>query len=154
MPTTDPAHTAPPARSADKTRHAETPLRMPTAAHAARGLGRLLRLRCPDCGNGNVLGRWGRVRSRCGACNFRYERTQDSYFSGAMFFGLLLGEGIFALTLLIVVVASWPDVPWDALTFGAPLGMLLILPVLLPVSKVIWLSVDVLVRPVLPEERQ
>jgi uncharacterized protein (DUF983 family) len=125
---------------------------MPTAAVALQGLGRLLRLRCPHCGQGPVLGAWGRVRERCTPCGFRYERTNDSYFSGAMFFGLLLGEGVFALSLLIVVVSSWPDVPWDALTYGAPLGMLLLLPLLLPVSKVIWLSIDVLVRPVQPDE--
>jgi uncharacterized protein (DUF983 family) len=143
----------PPLRSEQKSRHAETPLQMPTARQALRSLGRAFRLRCPHCGGGWVLTPWGRVRKRCTACGFRFERTDDSYFSGAMFFGLLMGEGLFAVALLLVVVANWPDVPWDALTYGAPLGMLLILPLLLPFSKVVWLAIDVLVRPVLPEEQ-
>ena len=83
-------------------------------------------------------------------CGFRFERTEDSYFSGAMFFGLLMGEGLFAVVLLFVVVANC-ECAVDALTYGAPAGMLLILPFLLPFSKVVWLSIDVLVRPVLPE---
>ena len=69
-----------------------------------------------------------------------------------MFLGLMIGEGTFALSLLIVLVTTWPDVPWDGLTYGAPLGMLLLLPIILPFSKVVWLAVDVLLRPVTPHE--
>jgi uncharacterized protein (DUF983 family) len=137
----------------NRSRHSESPLQMPNPSQALRALGRAFRLRCPNCGGGWVLSRLGRVRVRCSGCGFRFERTDESYFSGAMFFGLLMGEGLFALSLLIIVMASWPNVPWDALTFGAPAGMLLILPVLLPFSKVVWLAIDVLVRPVQPEER-
>jgi uncharacterized protein (DUF983 family) len=126
---------------------------MPNSRQAFRALGRALRFRCPHCGNGWVLSHFGKVRERCAACGFRFERTDESYFSGAMFFGLLMGEGLFAVSLLIIVVASWPNVPWDALTFGAPIGMLLLLPILLPFSKVVWLAIDVLVRPVQPQEQ-
>ncbi len=139
--------------SAERSRHSESPLQMPNTRQALRGAGRALRLRCPHCGKGWVLTRFGRVRPRCTECGFRFERTDESYFSGAMFFGLMMGEGVFALSLLVIVLASWPNVPWDALTVGAPAGMLLLLPLLLPFSKVVWLSVDVLVRPVQPYEQ-
>jgi uncharacterized protein (DUF983 family) len=134
-------------------RNAETPLQLPSVAQALRTFGRAFRLRCPDCGKGRVLTTRGRVRERCSACGLRYARTDGNYFSGAMFFGLLMGELLFAVTLLFVVVGTWPNVPWNALTYGAPAGMLLIVPFLIPFSKVVWLTVDVLVRPVMPEEK-
>jgi uncharacterized protein (DUF983 family) len=139
--------------SPERARHSESPLQLPNSRQALRALGRALTFRCPHCGGGWVLSRLGRVRERCSACGFRFERTDESYFSGAMFFGLLMGEGLFAVSLLIIVIASWPNVPWDALTVGAPLGMLLLLPILLPFSKVVWLAIDVLVRPVQPQEQ-
>ncbi|SRR5258708_5631463 len=133
-------------------RHAETPLQLPTGGQALRAAGRLVRLRCPACGAGSVLTLRGTVRKRCTSCNLRFERTDDSYFSGAMFFGVLLGEGLFALTLLIVMIATWPHPPWGVMSY-APLGMLAVMLIVIPVSRVVWLSVDVLVRPVVAEER-
>jgi hypothetical protein len=69
-----------------------------------------------------------------------------------MFFGLLIGETIFAVSLLAAIVASWPNVPWDAITYIAPIGMIVVMLLLIPVSKVVWLGVDLLVRPVTPAE--
>jgi uncharacterized protein (DUF983 family) len=115
-------------------------------------LRRTLALRCPHCGGGAVL-RWqGSVRSRCASCNLRYERSDENYFSGAMFFGLLFGEFIFATAFLIILVSMWPNVPWDTITWAVPLGMVVVLIFWIPMSRVVWLAVDVLVRPVQPHE--
>jgi uncharacterized protein (DUF983 family) len=92
------------------------------------------------------------VRDRCPACNFRYERSDENYFQGAMFLHFLLGGFTFGASLLAVLMLSWPTVPWDGLTFGAPVAFLLFMIVLYPVSKVVWLTVDVMVRPVMPAE--
>jgi uncharacterized protein (DUF983 family) len=94
----------------------------------------------------------GSVHRRCGGCNFRYERSDESYFSGAMFFGLLMGEFIFAISLLILVVAMWPNVPWDTMTWAVPLGVLLTMVFVIPASRAVWLTIDVMVRPVQPDE--
>jgi len=69
-----------------------------------------------------------------------------------MFFGLLFGEFIFALALLITIVSMWPNVPWDTMTWAIPLGMVAVLIVWIPISRVVWLSIDVMVRPVQPSE--
>jgi uncharacterized protein (DUF983 family) len=142
-----PEHTGPSAL-----RTTESPLDMPSARRLVTLMGRALRFRCPHCGKGWVLTRGGSVKDHCMSCGLRFQRSEDDYFSGAMFFGMLLGEGVFALGCLLVLIVSWPNVPWTALTYGAPLGMLLLLPILLPFSKVVWLAVDVLIRPVMPEE--
>lgn len=69
-----------------------------------------------------------------------------------MFVNFMLGAGTFIVVFLAVIVFSWPSVPWDALTYVAPAVLLVGMVLLHPVSKVVWLTVDVLVRPVTPEE--
>ena len=120
--------------------------------------GRAVRLKCPHCGCAPVLApivslqMWGLVRARCDACNFRYERSDDNYFAGAMLTNLLMSELLFALSFSAAVVGFWPNVPWDFLTYAGAAGMLLAPALLYPVAKVFWLSIDVLVRPVMPKE--
>jgi uncharacterized protein (DUF983 family) len=125
---------------------------MPTSRELFRGLRRAFTLRCPHCGTGFVLTRFGAVRERCTECGFRFQRTDDNYFGGAVFFGLFCGELLVALTLLIVMLATWPAVPWDGILWGVTIGSLLALPISLPFAKVVWLSVDSLVRPIQPDE--
>lgn len=127
---------------------------MPTFAEAMVALRRLVRLRCPHCGNGRTLHWRGSILARCPACNLRYERSDENYFAGAMFFGLLFGEFIFAIAFLILVVSMWPNVPWDTLTWAIPVSMIAVLIVWIPISRVVWLSIDVMVRPVQPHELQ
>lgn len=117
--------------------------------HMLRGL---VRLRCPYCQRGAVLTWRGTIHERCKVCNFRYERSDENYFAGSMFFGLLFGEFMFAIALLITIVSMWPNVPWDTMTWAIPLGMVIVLLFWIPISRVVWLSIDVMVRPVqLPE---
>lgn len=97
--------------------------------------------------------RWnGAILPRCAGCNFRFERSDESYFSGAMFFGLLMGEFVYGVALLVIVVSMHPDIPWDTLMWAGPLGVLLVMIAIIPVSRVVWLAIDVLVRPVQPDE--
>lgn len=99
-----------------------------------------------------MLGRRGRVHERCASCGFRYERSDENYFGGAMFVNFMLGAGTFVISFLAILVLYWPSVPWDGLTYGAPAVLLVGMLLLYPVSKVVWLTVDVLVRPVTPQE--
>ncbi|HEU4997275.1 MAG TPA: DUF983 domain-containing protein [Gemmatimonadaceae bacterium] len=135
-----------------RTRDTDTPLEMPSVERALLLLARALLLRCPHCGNGPVLTRAANVRERCSGCNLRFERGPKNYFSGAMFFGVMLGELTFVITFGIVLIQMWPNVPWKFMTYGFPIGTALMVPLLIPFSKVVWLAVDVMVRPVQPYE--
>jgi uncharacterized protein (DUF983 family) len=137
-----------------RSRTTDSPLRFPSLREAARLARNLLRLRCPNCGRAPAMTRRGAMRPRCEACNFRFERSDENYFAGAMFFGLLIGEFIFALTLLVVIVAMWPNVPWDTMQWAIPVGMVVVLIFWIPISRLVWLTIDVAVRPVLPAELQ
>jgi hypothetical protein len=44
-------------------------------------------------------------------------------------------------------VLLWPTVPWDGIAIGAPLGMAVAPVLLYPVSKLLWLAVDLGFRP-------
>lgn len=152
---------SPLAEDADRNRAgrvADSALAMPSIGRVLRLLSRGIRLRCPECGEGRVLkawrpGRpWGAVHDRCSACGLRYERSDDRYFAGAMLVNLLTAELLFAVSFTAAVVLFWPNVPWDAMTYGGAAAMVL-LPILwYPVARVLWLSIDLLVRPANPEE--
>ena len=146
---------APPSRSTAPAPGATTTdsaLEFPTLGHLFRLMGRALRLRCPNCGVGAVLRPWATVNGKCSHCGFRFTRSSDSYFSGAMLANLAVAEGLFAVVFAVALIASWPDVPWDTLTWAMPLGIALAPALLLPFAKVAWLTFDVAFRTVTPEE--
>jgi uncharacterized protein (DUF983 family) len=115
-------------------------------------LGRAARLRCPHCGGGPVLQHWFKMRERCGNCGLAIERGERDYFIGSMMFNLVVSEMLFAVIFVGVLLARWPNVPWDTLEWAAPLGMLVAPFVLFPFSKLAWLGFDILLRPVTPDE--
>lgn len=139
-------------------RSTESALTIPSLGRMFRMLVRAFRLRCPECGGGAVLKRWrfgrpwGDVHERCTACNFRYERSDDRYFAGAMLVNLLTAELLFAVSFTTAVIVLWPNVPWDAMTYGGAAAMVL-LPILwYPVARVLWLTMDLMFRPATLEE--
>jgi uncharacterized protein (DUF983 family) len=125
---------------------------MPSMGRAIKVMARAFAGRCPHCGGGWVLAGFDTVRDRCSRCGLRFCRSDDDYFSGAMFFGLLIGESLAVLGLAAVMLLTWPNVPWDFLQYGGTAVLLLVLIAVFPLSKVVWLGVDVLVRPVTSEE--
>ena len=142
----------PHARVPHTERTTETDLAVPSLGRAFRLMGRALRLQCPHCGKGRVLRSWSAVRERCSVCNFRFERSSDNYFAGAMLANLLIAEVLFAIALVSVLLATWPEVPWTLLQYGGAAAMLLLPVVMYPVSKVVWLAGDLLIRPATPQE--
>lgn len=117
-------------------------------------LGRALRLRCPWCGGGPLRETWLRLRSNCPQCGLRTERGEEDFFLGAMMFNLVLAEGALAVLIVGFLIAMWPDVPWTFLTYGG-IALMLIAPVVFyPLSKTIWLAVDLMLRPPDDEEME
>jgi len=141
-------HSAPAVRR----RTTDTPLALPSAGRAFAALSSLVRLRCPNCRRGAVLKGWYRVHDRCSSCHLRYERSDENYFAGAVFVHFMLSGFSFAASLLLFLMLSWPTVPWTALTIGTPLAMLFFAVAFFPISKVVWLTADVMLRPVTSEE--
>jgi uncharacterized protein (DUF983 family) len=147
---TRPVHRSPVA--SDRPRTTESPMEMPSVGRALRLLGRVVRLRCPHCGRGRVLSGFAGIRERCSTCGFHYERSDDNYFMGAMFFNFMMGTTLFAIVLFAIIAFSGPNIPWDTLQWAIPVALGFCMVALYPVSKIVWLAVDVMVRPVTSPE--
>lgn len=131
----------------------ETELVVPRVRDLLRLFWRAVRLRCPYCGGKPVLRSWFVLRERCPACGLRMERGErEDYFLGGILFNLFLAELLFAVLFTGVVVALWPDVPWDGLEYGIAVAMVAAPIALYPVSKLLWLAFDLALRPVTPAE--
>ena len=130
----------------------ESALAFPSVREFFRLCWTAIRLKCPNCGVGYVLKPWATPRPRCEHCRFRFVRSGDFYFSGSMLANLAVAEGLFAVVFVTVMIATWPNVPWDMLTWALPAGVALTPILMLPFAKVAWLTFDVMFRPIVAEE--
>lgn len=121
---------------------------MPRMRDVARDFSRALLLRCPNCGGQKVLKSWFKLQRRCSKCGIRLDRGEaDDYFLGGMFVNIMLAEVLFAVVLLVVVILMWPNVPWAGVEYSLIIAMIAAPIVLYPVSRLMWLALDVLLRP-------
>lgn len=126
---------------------------MPRWRDVARLTWRALRLRCPNCGVGHPLRSWFRLRHACPACGLRFDRgEEEDYYLGGMFFNIMVSETLFAIALGVVVAVLWPRVPWDALEDALLVAMVIVPIVFYPFSRLLWLALDLLLRP--PDETE
>ncbi len=117
-----------------------------------RLFGRALRLRCPQCGAGELFAGWFRMRPACRSCGLRTERGEQGYIVGAYMFNIVAAELLWATVFLLTLAETWPDPPWDLLLWGGG-ALMLALPFLLyPFSKTVFLAFDLLFRPVADTE--
>jgi uncharacterized protein (DUF983 family) len=112
-----------------------------------RQLRRALLLRCPNCGHGGLFTGFFKVKERCPSCGILLERGEADYFIGAYTLNLIAVETLLALGFVIVVYATWPNPPWDALEYGGVVLSILGAVLCYPFAKTIWLAVDLIFRP-------
>lgn len=122
-------------------------------ASRVAGLIRALRLRCPRCGIGHVMRSWFTLRESCPECGLRFERDEEEeYWLGAYTLNFIATELVFALFLLIVLVATWPNPPWRAIIWVGVIQMCLTPILFYPFAKAVWLAIDLIFRPAGPED--
>ena len=108
--------------------------------------------RCPSCGGGPVITGWIHTVPVCPRCGLRLDRGEPDYFLGAIVFNMAFAEGLLALGLLVVLLWTWPNPPWNGLYYGGIAG-LIVAPILFyPYSKLLWLAFDLIFRPLRPED--
>jgi uncharacterized protein (DUF983 family) len=117
-----------------------------TTTYLARGF----RLRCPHCGRGKMFRQWLRQLPHCSVCGLRFERGEHDYFIGAYLVNLIVAELAVVGGILVGMWLTWPDVPWRALKWTLlPVAVLAPL-VTYPLSKSLWLAIDLIYRPAEP----
>jgi uncharacterized protein (DUF983 family) len=107
----------------------------------ARGLAR----RCPQCGQARLFRRWFTMTPRCPRCGLDLERS-EGFWLGTMAINLGVTELVFGAALVGVMVITWPDVPWAALTVAAVLLNGLLPLILYPFARTTFLAVDLLMH--------
>lgn len=112
-----------------------------------RQLGRALLIRCPNCGHGGLFTGFFKMLERCPNCGILLERGEADYFIGAYTLNLIAVETLLALGFVVVVYATWPNPPWDALEYGGVMLSVLGAVLCYPFAKTIWLAVDLIFRP-------
>lgn len=127
-------------------------LELASVRQVLRLTGRALMLHCPNCGGGPVLQHWLKLRVRCGNCGIRLERGEHDYFMGSLMLNYIITGTLLLVTLAVVLIVMWPDVPWDAFQYGGPVAMIVLPFVLFPFTKLFWLAFDLMLRPMNPEE--
>jgi uncharacterized protein (DUF983 family) len=136
------------------TRHemdSETGLELPSVGRTLRLFGRAFVLRCPHCGKGPVLQHWLKLRVKCGTCGLRLQRGEHDSFTGSMFILFTL-VGLAGYAVLAVTMAASDETPWELLENGLPVLVLVLVVVLFPIAKLLWLAFDLMLRPVTTQE--
>jgi uncharacterized protein (DUF983 family) len=118
------------------------------APTALRRFARALRRRCPECGRGRMFLGWFTLASRCPACGLSFERDErEDYWLGAYLLNFMATEVLFAVLVLVVLVATWPEPAWSLLTWLGAAQMIVTPIVFYPFSKALWLAGDLVFRP-------
>jgi hypothetical protein len=88
------------------------------------------------------------MKERCPQCGLPLQRGEEQdYWIGGMMFNIVLSEMLAVLVVASVILGTWPDVPWNAVWFGA-IALMLAAPFLLfPTSRLMWLAFDLIFRP-------
>lgn len=119
---------------------------------APRMIGRALLRRCPLCGSGGLFEGWVEPRRACPRCQLKLDRGEGDFFLGGYTLNFVAVELVLAAFLLLGVLLTWPDVPWNGLLWvGAPL-MVLAPIAFYPISRLLWLAVDLAIRPPAPRD--
>ena len=135
---------------------AQTPPEIPEESHlvgrktgpsAGRRLAWALGRRCPNCGGRGIFGNYLQQRDVCATCSIRLDRGEKDFFIGAYTINLIVAELIVFFGGLAVLVSTWPEVPWTALTWGLVALMIAAPTALYPWSRQLWLALDLIFRP-------
>jgi uncharacterized protein (DUF983 family) len=111
----------------------------------ARQFLRALWLRCPLCGTRWPREGWLRLAPQCPTCQLSLERHEGDFFLGAYTINLLLA--LFGAVGVVLVSVRFPGLPPVALYGGGAIGIIALALWLYPVSKLVWLAVDLQFRP-------
>lgn len=110
-------------------------------------LGRTLRRRCPNCGRATAFAGWFTLAPACTACGMRLHHGPHDHFVGTTLVNFLVAEVTWAVGFVVYLVAAWPNVDWDDVTYVSA-GFMVVLPLALyPLTRLTWLAVDLFLRP-------
>ena len=82
----------------------------------------------------------------CPRCSLLFERD-EGYWVGAMIVNTAFAIAAFLAIVVGGAAFTWPSVPWNTLLIASIVATLVVPVALYPISKTVWLAMDLLVRP-------
>lgn len=114
-------------------------------------VGRALRRRCCCCGGRGLFRGWFAMVERCPTCGLASDRDVGHWI-GAVGINTIVSFGLLGLVLVVGFVATYPDIAVVPLLV-AGVSVAVLTPLLLwPYSRTLWMAIDLMMRPVRPEE--
>lgn len=119
----------------------------PIGAGLKRGIisvfGRAVTLRCPRCGARGVLETWFRLRPACSVCALPFGHPEEEdYWFGPSLFNIIAAELFTAAAIAVMVVATFPRVPWTVVeTTGIVLAIATPF-AFYPFARLLWVGLD------------
>jgi uncharacterized protein (DUF983 family) len=113
--------------------------------------GRALLRRCVVCGGRKVFRRWLQMSRECPTCGLVFER-QEGHFVGAVGINTILTFGALAVTLVVGIILTAPDLAVVPILVCGGLIAVLLPIVAHPTSRMLWTAIDLLMRPLEPGE--
>lgn len=115
-------------------------------------LSHALRLRCPLCGHRPITHKFGELVEQCPGCGYAFEK-EEGYWVGALIVNMAMVIVSFAVAFALGLALTWPDVPWTVLTIACMVVVGIVPIVFYPLSKTIWIWVDLTIHPYTDQER-
>jgi len=109
--------------------------------------------RCPFCGSRGIFLSWFHLAPKCPACDFNFDR-EPGWYIGGMVINTAASMAVFAAILAIGMVAFWPNVPWLGIQIASAIGITLSSVFFYPMSKTVWLGIDLLMTGMDPSVRK
>ena len=87
------------------------------------------------------------MREICPVCQLILDRGEHDYFLGGYTVNFIVAELLIVLAGAVCIVLTWPEVPWELITWALVLLMVIAPVVFYPFSKTLWLAADLILRP-------
>lgn len=114
-------------------------------------LGRGLVRRCARCGSGGLFRRWVSMVDHCPRCGHGYERS-DGFWLGSIMLNNAATFGAVLVVFAGTMIVTWPDVPWNWLLVGVMATAVVVPIVFHPISRTLWVAMEMAVRPLSDDE--
>ena len=110
-----------------------------------------LALKCPVCGGGGLFPRWFHMVGNCPTCGFRFHRV-EGHWVGSLGINTVLSFGALLLSVVIGFLVTYPDPPVTTLVIVSVTVAALTPLLLFPWSRTLWAAMDLLMRPLEPDD--
>ncbi|MFN8015326.1 MAG: DUF983 domain-containing protein [Acidimicrobiia bacterium] len=96
---------------------------------------------CPRCGSHKTHDKYFKPKTNCPVCGLKFEK-EHGYWTGSLAFNTIITGGLVAISLLIGLVSTAPDIPVVPLLLTIIPIAILVPIIIYPFTHTIWMAID------------